>query len=154
MPKLSEPITEHTKGNWKLWPEEEYMDIIAVTYPYFCTDFNVSNRIKWPVVNTKATDSDAIKYPDFDANLGGPMIKSGGDAVIALNPKVLEYVDAVAKSTCYKFNPVDMFEWQCIRVEITDPNVGPENRIMIDGDIYDGKKAQWCMDADCVRQTA
>lgn len=154
MPKLSDPITEHTPGNWKLWPEEEYLDVIAVTYPYFCTDFNVTHRIKWEAVNTKKTDPDTVKYPNFDANLGGPMIKTGGDSIIAKNPKVLEYFDSVSKSTSYKFAGVDMVEWQAIRVEIADPTLSSKDRFMIDGDIYDGMKAQWCVDADCVRQTA
>jgi len=154
MPKLSEPITEKTQGNWKLWPEEEYLDIIGVTYPYFCSDFNVSNRIKWEAANTTKNSTDLEKYPDFDANLGGARILTGGDVIIAKNPKVLEYFDAISKSELYKFSQVDMQEWQAIRIEITDPLATKEGKFMIDGDIYDGLKFQWCMDTDCVRQTA
>ena len=154
MPKLSEPITEKTQGNWKLWPEEEYLDIIGVTYPYFCSDFNVTHRIKWEAANTNKNDPDNVKYPHFDANLGGSRILTGGDSIIAKNPKVFEYFDSVSKSEVYKFAGVEMQEWQAIRVEITDPLAIKDGKFMIDGDIYDGLKAQWCMDTDCVRQTA
>jgi len=53
MPKLSDAITDTTKGDWKIWTEETYMDVIGVFYPYFTSDYTISHRIRDEPVFTK-----------------------------------------------------------------------------------------------------
>jgi len=85
MPKLSDAITDTTKGDWKIWTEETYMDVIGVFYPYFTSDYTISHRIRDEPVFTKDEYIKNLKYNTFDSNKGGPLIQSGGDLIVNQN---------------------------------------------------------------------
>jgi len=154
MPKLNEEITEKTKGDWQIFNEDSYLDIIGVFYPYFTADYDISHRIRHEPVFTKDEYIKNLKFNTFDPNKGGPLIESGGEFVLSQHAGMLKTLDTAKKGEFYKSKDVTMQQWEAFRVEITDPKATVKNcKITMDGDLYDGLKAQFCFDKECVSQT-
>ena len=101
MPSINEKITENTQGNWKIWDEDHFLDVLGVFYPYFTQDYTISHRIRFEPVVTKDETIKNLKYNTFEANKGGPLIESGGDAVIVQNCGMLKQLDIAKKGECY-----------------------------------------------------
>lgn len=154
MPKLNDEITEKTKGDWKIWDESSYLDIIGVFYPYFTGDYAISHRIRYDPVFTKDESIKNLLYNSVESNKGGPLLQSGGDVVITQNAGMLKTLDTAKKGEFYKSKTSTMQEWEAFRVEITDPRATLKNcKVTMDGDLYDGLKVQFCFDKECVSQT-
>ena len=154
MPKLDDEITEKTKGDWKIWNENSYLDVIGVFYPYFTADYTISHRIRHEPVFSKDEYIKNLKYNTFESNKGGPILQSGGDSVVSQNTGMLKTLDTAAKGEFHKFKGVTMQEWEAFRIEVTDPRATIKNcKVTMDGDLYDGLKVQFCFDKECVSQT-
>jgi len=66
---------------------------------------------------------------------------------------MLKALDIAKNGVYYKCNEAKMQEWEAFRVEVTDPRATVKNcKVSIDGDLYDGLKAQFCFDKECISQ--
>ena len=153
LPKLSEPITKDTPGDWKIWDEDYYLDFMATMYPYFTAVFTVTHRIKWDPPKTSKNPEENDSYI-IDDTKGGPVLEIGGDSAISKGSSI-KFFNTLEDGELYKYKDSEMQEWSAFRIEITDPKANFKNcQIMIDGDVYDGLKVQGCTDSECVKQTA